>query len=166
MNPFIWLIVTIIDIYWWIVIAMVIMSWLLAFNVVNIHNPFVRQVSYVLARLTEPLLAPIRRFMPNLGGLDLSAGSYAIYTVPDPAAWEVVVNRSIRQWGLESEYTDEIRAREVGRFTVPVEVLESPVETLTIRPVPAATGDVDLVLEWQTTRIRLPLESLTRVEAP
>ena|SRR5918999_1788036 len=72
MNPFIWLIVTIIDIYWWIVIAMVIMSWLLAFNVVNIHNPFVRQVSYVLARLTEPLLAPIRRFMPNLGGLDLS----------------------------------------------------------------------------------------------
>lgn len=72
MNPFIWLIVTIINIYWWIVIAMVLMSWLLAFNVVNIHNPFVRQVSYVLARLTEPLLEPIRRFLPNLGGLDLS----------------------------------------------------------------------------------------------
>jgi YggT family protein len=72
MNPFIWLIVTIINIYWWIVIAMVLMSWLLAFKVVNIHNPFVRQVSYVLARLTEPLLEPIRRFLPSVGGLDLS----------------------------------------------------------------------------------------------
>ena len=102
----------------------------------------------------------------RLGGLDLSAGSYSIYTVPDPAAWEVVVNRSIRQWGLESEYTDEIRAREVGRFTVPVEVLDLPVETLTIRPLPAATGDIDLVLEWQTTRIRLPLENLGTTENP
>jgi YggT family protein len=72
MNPFIWLIMTILDIYWWIVIAMVIMSWLLAFNVVNIHNPFVRQISHVLARLTEPLLEPIRRYLPSLGGLDLS----------------------------------------------------------------------------------------------
>jgi YggT family protein len=51
---------------------MVIMSWLLAFNVVNIHHPFVRQVTYFLTRLTEPLLAPIRRVLPNLGGLDLS----------------------------------------------------------------------------------------------
>jgi YggT family protein len=72
MNPFIVLILTILDIYWWIVIAMVIMSWLLAFNVVNIHNPFVRQVNFALNRLTEPLLRPIRRFMPDLGGLDLS----------------------------------------------------------------------------------------------
>ena len=72
MNPFIWLILTIIGIYKWVVIAMVIMSWLLAFNVVNIHNPFVRQVTYFLTRLTEPLLAPIRRVLPNLGGLDLS----------------------------------------------------------------------------------------------
>lgn len=72
MNPFIWLIVTIIDIYWWIVIATVIISWLLAFNVVNIHNSFVRQIVDVLARLTEPLLEPIRRYLPSLGGLDLS----------------------------------------------------------------------------------------------
>jgi YggT family protein len=72
MNPFVVLILTILDIYWWVVIAMVIMSWLLAFNVVNIHNPFVRQVNFVLHRLTEPLLRPIRQFMPDLGGLDLS----------------------------------------------------------------------------------------------
>jgi YggT family protein len=72
MNPFVWLILTIIGIYKWIVIAMVILSWLLAFNVVNIHNPFVRQITYVLDRLTDPLLGPIRRVMPSLGGLDLS----------------------------------------------------------------------------------------------
>jgi YggT family protein len=72
MNPFVWLIVTVIDIYWWIVIATVIMSWLLAFNVVNIHNHFVRQIWDVLVRLTEPLLRPIRRYLPSVGGLDLS----------------------------------------------------------------------------------------------
>ena len=72
MNPFIWLILTIIQIYIWVVIATVIMSWLLAFNVVNMQNNFVRQVSYVLAQLTEPLLEPIRRYTPNLGGLDIS----------------------------------------------------------------------------------------------
>ena len=97
----------------------------------------------------------------RLGELDLLPGSYSLYTVPGPATWEVVVNRAIRQWGLESEYSDEVRAQEVGRIEVPVEVLDQPVETLTFRAVPAATGAVDLVLEWQTTRIRLPLEPLS-----
>lgn len=97
----------------------------------------------------------------RLGELDLLPGSYSIYTVPGPVAWEVVVSRAIRQWGLESEYTDEIRAREVGRFEVPVEVLGAPVETLTIRAVPATTEAVDLLLEWQTTRVRLPLAPLS-----
>jgi len=72
MNPFIWLILTVIQLYTYVVIATVIMSWLLAFNVVNMHNPFVRQLTYILAQLTEPLLAPIRRYTPSLGGLDIS----------------------------------------------------------------------------------------------
>ncbi len=72
MNPFVWLILTVIQLYIYVVFATVIMSWLLAFNVVNIHNPVVRQITYILSQLTEPLLAPIRRYMPNLGGLDLS----------------------------------------------------------------------------------------------
>ncbi|GMU64477.1 MAG: hypothetical protein AMXMBFR36_07510 [Acidobacteriota bacterium] len=95
----------------------------------------------------------------RLGPLDLTAGSYALYTVPEPAAWEVVVTRATRQWGLESLYDETARAREVGRFQVPVQVLDTPVETLTIRAVPAGSAAVDLLLEWQTTRIRLPLES-------
>lgn len=72
MNPFLWLILTVLDVYFWFVIAMVVMSWLIGFNVINIQNPFVRQVQYVLYRVTEPLLGPIRRFMPDLGGVDLS----------------------------------------------------------------------------------------------
>ena len=72
MHPVLWLIVTVIDVYFWILIAMVIMSWLTAFNIINRHNSFVSQVSYALYRLTEPVLGPIRRFMPDLGGLDIS----------------------------------------------------------------------------------------------
>jgi YggT family protein len=67
-----WLILTILDIYFWILIAMVVMSWLVGFNIINNQNNIVRQVSYALYRLTEPVLAPIRRFLPDLGGLDIS----------------------------------------------------------------------------------------------
>lgn len=60
------------DIYKWFVIAMVIFSWLFAFNVINTRNQFVAMIGDVLYRVTEPALRPIRRFMPNLGGVDLS----------------------------------------------------------------------------------------------
>jgi len=60
------------DIYKWFVIAMVIFSWLFAFNVINTRNQFVAMVGDFLMRVTEPVLRPIRRFMPDLGGVDLS----------------------------------------------------------------------------------------------
>src|SRR4051794_30516162 len=72
MHPVIWLILTILDIYVWILIAAVILSWLVAFNIINRQNDIVRQVTYALYRLTEPVLGPIRRFLPDLGGLDIS----------------------------------------------------------------------------------------------
>ena len=72
MNPILWLLHTVINIYFWIILAMVIMSWLIAFGIVNRSNPYVRQVGQVLDRLTEPLLRPIRRFLPDLGGIDIS----------------------------------------------------------------------------------------------
>jgi YggT family protein len=62
----------VLDLYKWVVIAGVVLSWLLAFNVVNYSNNLVRSVWQAVNALTEPLLAPIRRFMPNLGGLDIS----------------------------------------------------------------------------------------------
>ena len=60
------------DLYWWIVIAAVVFSWLFAFNVVNMHNQFVAAVGNFLHQATEPLLRPIRRYMPNLGTIDIS----------------------------------------------------------------------------------------------
>ncbi|MBI2717270.1 MAG: YggT family protein [Rhizobiales bacterium] len=72
MNPILWLILTVLDIYFWIVLAAVVMSWLIAFNVINGSNPYVRQVAMALRRLTEPLLAPIRNLLPDLGGIDVS----------------------------------------------------------------------------------------------
>lgn len=72
MNPFIWLINTLFDLVVWVVIASAIMSWLVAFGVVNTRNQFIRMVVDTLYRLTEPLLRPIRRMLPNLGGVDIS----------------------------------------------------------------------------------------------
>jgi YggT family protein len=72
MSPFIWLILTILNLYFWVVLATVIISWLMAFNIMNPSNPYVRQVSYALRRLTEPVLVPIRRVLPDLGGIDIS----------------------------------------------------------------------------------------------
>ncbi|MGF7147225.1 YggT family protein [Sphingomonas zeicaulis] len=61
-----------INIVWWIIVIQAILSWLVAFNVINTHNDFIRQLLYALDRLTEPLYRPIRRIMPDLGALDLS----------------------------------------------------------------------------------------------
>ncbi len=72
MQSIVILIYQIINIYIWVLIAMVIVSWLIAFNIINLQNKFVYTVSDVLNRLTEPVLAPIRRYMPNLGGIDIS----------------------------------------------------------------------------------------------
>ena len=57
---------------WWFIIAQAVMSWLIAFNVINTHNDFVGQLWYVLDRITEPLYRPFRRIMPDFGGLDLT----------------------------------------------------------------------------------------------
>ena len=60
------------QIYVWLLIAAAVLSWLIAFNVVNTRNPFVHSVGEFLYRITEPALRPIRNLMPNLGGIDIS----------------------------------------------------------------------------------------------
>ena len=62
----------ILQIYSWVIIAAAVMSWLVAFGVLNVRNQFIRMVVDVLYRLTEPVLRPIRRMLPNLGGVDIS----------------------------------------------------------------------------------------------
>ena len=72
MVPLIGFIVLVIDLYIWVVIAGAILSWLIAFNVVNTQNRFVYSVADMLYRITEPALRPIRSILPNLGGIDIS----------------------------------------------------------------------------------------------
>jgi len=60
------------DLYWWIIIASAVFSWLYAFNVVNPRNQVVSTIGNFLFRITEPALRPIRRVLPDLGGIDIS----------------------------------------------------------------------------------------------
>jgi YggT family protein len=66
------IVLIVLDIYIWLLVAAAVLSWLIAFNVVNTRNQVVSAIGEFLYRITEPLLAPIRRMLPNFGGLDIS----------------------------------------------------------------------------------------------
>lgn len=72
LNPIAALLIEILEIYKWVVILAVIVSWLTAFNVINIHNNFVRTVLRILMAMTEPVFRQVRKVIPPVGGLDLS----------------------------------------------------------------------------------------------
>ena len=94
----------------------------------------------------------------EIAGVKVQAGTYSIYTVPGEKEWEVIVNKSITQWGHESTYTPEVQAQEVGRGKVKAETLKAPVEKLTFTAEPDAQKTKHLVLTWQTTRLAIPLK--------
>ena len=72
MAPFIWLFDLLLDIAISVIVVQAIMSWLISFNVLNLQQRLVRLIWEALNRLTEPVYRPVRRFMPNLGGLDIT----------------------------------------------------------------------------------------------
>jgi YggT family protein len=72
LNPIAALLIQILEIYKWVVILAVIVTWLTAFNVINVHNNFVRTVLRILMALTEPVFRQIRKVIPPIAGLDLS----------------------------------------------------------------------------------------------
>ena len=72
MNSLLSLVDTVIYLYMGCLIIFVVMSWLISFNVINTQNPFVRTVNDFLYRITEPAMRPIRRFIPDFGGIDVS----------------------------------------------------------------------------------------------
>lgn len=96
-------------------------------------------------------------FAASIGDIRVEPGSYSLYTIPGEKEWIVIVNRSITQWGHESAYTPEVQAQEVGRDTVASEPMENHVETFTIRSVPAGPGKAEVVLEWEHTRVKIPI---------
>lgn len=72
MDAIFWLFDTVINLYTMVIIAQVVLSWLVSFNVVNTRNRFVFMIGDFLHRATDPVLKPLRKILPNLGGLDIS----------------------------------------------------------------------------------------------
>jgi YggT family protein len=72
LNTILEILQVILNLVWWIIIVQAILSWLIAFNVINTHNDVVRQIWNALQVMTEPLYRPIRRILPDFGALDLS----------------------------------------------------------------------------------------------
>ena len=72
MITLIQILMVLLNVVWWIIVVQAVLSWLIAFNVINTYNPTVRSIWLALDRLTEPLYRPIRRIMPDFGALDLS----------------------------------------------------------------------------------------------
>ncbi len=103
----------------------------------------------------------------TIAGIAVDPGDYAILAVPSRGDWAIVVTASTSQWGrvetteagARSQYTDEVRAREVGRAMVPSRRLGSHVEALTIRAESAGTTGADLIVEWERTQVRIPVRS-------
>lgn len=107
----------------------------------------------------EPTIIHIG-FPAEIAGIRVEPGSYSIYTIPAEKAWTVIVNRSISQWGHESLYKPDIQAQEVGRGQVPSEHLDDLVEMLVIKAEPSGTDTADLVLDWERTRVRIPVRAI------
>jgi hypothetical protein len=95
----------------------------------------------------------------RVAGLDVPPGAYSLYTVPGAQEWEIIVNRSTSQWGEEGNYTDAVKAQELGRAKVKSEALKTPVETFTIKAEPAGDKAASLLLDWEKTRVRIPVEA-------
>ena len=108
-------------------------------------------------RANEPTIfyAPIAL---KVAGIAVPPGTYSLYTVPGRTAWGIIVNRSISEWGKEGQYTDKVKAQDLGRAKVKSEPVSSPIETFTIRAEPDGKN-ANLVLEWEKTRVKIPFQA-------
>jgi hypothetical protein len=95
----------------------------------------------------------------KIAGIAVQPGVYSLYTVPGKQEWEIIVNKSVSQWGHENEYTPEVKAQEVGRAKVKAEAASTDLETFTIRAEPQGRKAAALILEWEKARVRIPVES-------
>ena len=95
----------------------------------------------------------------SVAGVALAPGSYSLYTVPGEKEFEVILNRSISQWGHESNYTEDVRKQEVGHGKAPASATKAPVERLTFTASPGSDKAKALVLEWDNTHVEIPLSA-------
>jgi len=95
----------------------------------------------------------------TLAGIAVPAGSYSLYTIPGERMWQIIVNRSITQWGHESRYSDAVKAQELQPHGMAMpSATTTPVEMFSIRSEPQGST-VHLILEWEKTRVDIPVEA-------
>jgi hypothetical protein len=101
----------------------------------------------------------------DIAGIRVPRGRSSLYTVPGPETWEIILNRSTTQWGIESEYRDALKSGELGRAILRSETAEPQLERLTLSLEPEASGDrntIELQLRWEQTRVRIPVSAASR----
>lgn len=105
----------------------------------------------------EPTLIHLG-FPARIAGVRLEPGTYSLHTIPGPEAWEVVINRSVHHDGIPID--ESVRALDVGAGQVSVQQLDRHVESLTFDVLRTGARSAELLLEWETTRVRIPVERL------
>jgi hypothetical protein len=98
----------------------------------------------------------------DVAGVLVPAGRAALYTVPGPETWEVILNRSTGQWGHESQYTEAVRGQELGRSILPSQSANPALDRFTITAETQEAGRTDLVLAWEGIRVRIPVTAASR----
>jgi len=95
-------------------------------------------------------------FSAEIGRVRVNPGTYSLYAVPGPAAWQIVVNGAAARWGIPID--SAVRAQDVGVDTVTAEAVNAQnIELLTLRFAPPVGKATELVIEWERTRLRVPV---------
>jgi len=92
----------------------------------------------------------------SIGDVEVDAGAYSLYAIPGAETWEIFVSRSTDHWG--NRINAQVRDQEVGSITVTPQALDTHVERMELRLEPAGASRTDLLLEWEQTRVRVPIE--------
>jgi hypothetical protein len=98
-------------------------------------------------------------FPAEIAGVRVKPGTYTLYAIPGAAKWQIVINRGVQRWGVP--INSEVRAGDVGAGTVTTESLGTAVETLMLKFAPAAGNATELVVEWERTRVRIPIRRIS-----
>ena len=95
-------------------------------------------------------------FALEIGRVRVAPGAYSLYAIPGASKWLIVVNRNAARWGIPID--SAVRAQDIGVDTTTAEPVEGqPVETLTLRFAPPTAGATELIIEWEKTRVRVPV---------
>lgn len=91
----------------------------------------------------------------SIAGVDVGAGRYSLYAIPGEASWEIVVNAEPRRWGIPID--EGVRAQDVGSGEVETTATTAPVEALTISLEETGVNQADMIVEWEETRVPVPI---------